>query len=119
MVTMDERAPSFFEKFAVKAKKEPLVPIGAIATVGFLVSGIYSFKQGNKQLSQKLMRGRVAAQGFTVLVMTAGLYMAGPPQMQRETAESKFDAISKQSNRWSGVPPTAQAEAASIEDGRK
>lgn len=41
MVTMDERAPSFFEKFAVKAKKEPLVPIGAIATVGFLVSGTY------------------------------------------------------------------------------
>lgn len=39
MVVMDERAPSFFEKFAVKAKKEPLVPIGALATVGFLVSG--------------------------------------------------------------------------------
>lgn len=40
MVVMDERAPSFFEKFAVKAKQEPLVPIGAIATVGFLVSGM-------------------------------------------------------------------------------
>ncbi|CAN0426062.1 unnamed protein product, partial [Ectocarpus fasciculatus] len=40
-------------------------------------AGIYSFKQGNKQLSQKLMRGRVVAQGFTILVMTAGLYMAG------------------------------------------
>ena len=43
--------------------------------------------------------------------------------MQRETAESKFDAINKQSNRWSGVPPTAQAEAAAkaaaIEDDRK
>eukprot|EP00903_Cladosiphon_okamuranus_P018095 g16653.t1 len=99
MVTMDERAPSFFQKLAVKAKKEPLVPIGALATLGFLVSGIYSFKQGNKHLSQKLMRGRVAAQGFTILVMTAGLYMAGPPQIQRETAESKFDAISKQNNR--------------------
>ncbi|CAM9854612.1 unnamed protein product, partial [Laminaria digitata] len=35
--------------------------------------GIYSFKKGNKQLSQKLMRGRVVAQGFTILVMTAGL----------------------------------------------
>lgn len=46
-----------------------------------LASGIYSFKQGNKQMSQKLMRGRVAAQGFTILVMTAGLYMAGPPQV--------------------------------------
>lgn len=41
MVVMDERAPSFLEKFAVKAKKEPLVPIGALATVGFLVSGMY------------------------------------------------------------------------------
>lgn len=40
MVVMDERAPSFFEKFAVKAKQDPLVPIGAMATVGFLVSGM-------------------------------------------------------------------------------
>ncbi|CAM9093101.1 unnamed protein product [Pylaiella littoralis] len=121
MVVMDERAPSFFEKFAVKAKKEPLVPIGAIATVGFLVSGIYSFKQGNKKMSQKLMRGRVAAQGFTILVMTAGLYMAGPPELQRQTPESKMEAISKQTNRWSGagVPPTAQAEAAAIKGGQK
>ncbi|CAB1096170.1 unnamed protein product [Ectocarpus sp. CCAP 1310/34] len=120
MVTMDERAPSFFEKLAVKGKKEPLVPIGALATVGFLVSGIYSFKQGNKQLSQKLMRGRVVAQGFTILVMTAGFFMAGPPEMTRQTVEGKMDAISKQTNRWSGVPPpTAQAKAVAIEDGRQ
>ncbi|CAM9185925.1 unnamed protein product [Hapterophycus canaliculatus] len=117
MVVMDKRAPSFFEKFAVKAKKEPLVPIGAIATVGFLVSGIYSFKQGNKVLSQKLMRGRVVAQGFTILVMTAGLYMAGPPEMHRETVEGKMAAISKQTNKW--APPTAQAEAAAIEGNQK
>lgn len=109
----DERAPSFIDKFMVKARKDPLVPVGALATVGFLVSGIYSFKQGNKQLSQKLMRGRVVAQGFTILVMTAGLYMAGPPDMQRETVESKMDAIGKQPNRWSGVPPaTAEVHAA-------
>lgn len=44
-------------------------------------TGIYAFKQGNKKMSQKLMRGRVAAQGFTILVMTAGLYMAGPPEV--------------------------------------
>lgn len=48
-------------------------------------TGIYAFKQGNKQMSQKLMRGRVAAQGFTILVMTAGLYMAGPPEVCGET----------------------------------
>lgn len=35
----DKRAPSFYEKFMVKAKKDPLVPVGALATVGFLVSG--------------------------------------------------------------------------------
>ena len=28
------------------------------------------------------MRGRVVAQGFTILVMTAGLYMAGPPNVR-------------------------------------
>lgn len=35
----DERVPSFSEKFMAKAGKDPLVPIGAAATVGFLVSG--------------------------------------------------------------------------------
>lgn len=35
----DERAPSFIDKFMVKARKDPLVPVGALATVGFLVSG--------------------------------------------------------------------------------
>lgn len=47
MVTMDERAPSFFEKLAVKGKKEPLVPIGALATVGFLVSGMAMFSKSS------------------------------------------------------------------------
>lgn len=61
-------------------------------------AGIYSFKQGNKQLSQKLMRGRVAAQGFTVLVMTAGLYMAGPPQVRvcsREQLQAVLNSVGR------------------------
>ncbi|CAM9423441.1 unnamed protein product [Laminaria digitata] len=116
----DERAPSFIDKFMLKARQDPLVPIGALATVGFLVSGIYSFKKGNKQLSQKLMRGRVVAQGFTILVMTAGLYMAGPPDMHRQTVENKMDTIAKQPNRWSGAPPTtAEVHAAAQERGKE
>ena len=35
----DERVPPFADKFMTKAKKDPLVPIGALATLGFLVSG--------------------------------------------------------------------------------
>ncbi|CAN0426259.1 unnamed protein product, partial [Ascophyllum nodosum] len=91
----DERVPPFADKFMTKAKKDPLVPIGALATLGFLVSGIYSFKKGNRHLSQKLMRGRVLAQGFTVVVMFAGLVIAGRPEVKRQTMEDKMDAVNR------------------------
>ena len=39
----DERAPSFIDKFMIKSRQDPLVPIGALATVGFLVSGDLDF----------------------------------------------------------------------------
>ena len=66
--------------------------------------GIYSFKQGNKQLSQKLMRGRVLAQGFTILVMTAGLYVAGPPDVRYIRA-----VCTKTSSKWVQTHETIDA----------
>ncbi|KAK6924880.1 Hypoxia induced protein, domain [Dillenia turbinata] len=52
-----------------KRVKNPLVPIGALLTAGVLTAGLISFRQGNSQLGQKLMRARVVVQGATVALM--------------------------------------------------
>ncbi|GLJ25397.1 hypothetical protein SUGI_0486180 [Cryptomeria japonica] len=52
-----------------KSMKNPLVPLGAFATAGVLSAGLISFRNGNYQLSQKLMRARVLVQAGTVALM--------------------------------------------------
>lgn len=63
-----------------KAVKNPLVLVGAMATAGVLIAGLISFKQGNYNLSQNLMRARVVAQAGTVALMvgTVGWQAARP-----------------------------------------
>lgn len=39
--------------------------------------GLISFKRGNSQLGQKLMRARVVAQGATVALMVGSAYFYG------------------------------------------
>ena len=63
---------SFVDKLIRKSTAEPLVPIGAVATLVCLGAGLRAFHQGQAATSQRLMRGRVLAQGFTVVVMLAG-----------------------------------------------
>lgn len=53
--------------------EQPLIPIGALTTVGFLLAGLRSLKAGNKAQSQLMMRGRVAAQGLTVVAIYFGI----------------------------------------------
>ncbi|KAJ0527115.1 putative hypoxia induced protein [Helianthus annuus] len=50
--------------------------VGALITAGVLTAGLISFKTGNSQLGQTLMRARVVAQGGTVALMvgTAAYY---------------------------------------------
>ncbi|KAL8467320.1 hypothetical protein ACS0TY_036153 [Phlomoides rotata] len=78
----------FFEMGAVNSELEelfqekkrvrnPLVPIGAFMTAGVLTAGLISFKQGNSQLGQKLMRARVVVQGATVALMVGTAYYSG------------------------------------------
>lgn len=62
----------FFSKFADKAKKDPLVPVGCAATLACLFGGLYAFSKGKAALSQKLMRARVVAQSATILVLGIG-----------------------------------------------
>ncbi|KVI09076.1 RING-H2 finger protein ATL48-like [Cynara cardunculus var. scolymus] len=52
-----------------KRVRNPFVPIGALLTAGVLTAGLISFKQGNSELGQKLMRARVVTQGATVALM--------------------------------------------------
>ncbi|KAH8303731.1 hypothetical protein KR018_008973 [Drosophila ironensis] len=63
------------EKLMRKIKENPLVPIGCVATTAALTAGLYNFRTGNRKMSQLMMRSRIAAQGFTVLALIAGVVM--------------------------------------------
>lgn len=60
---------TFSTKFKRMWKEQPLVPIGVMTTIGFLLAGLRSMRAGNKAQSQLMMRGRVFAQGFTLIAM--------------------------------------------------
>nr|KYP56278.1 RING-H2 finger protein ATL3I [Cajanus cajan] len=60
-----------------KRVRNPLVPIGALVTAGVLTAGLISFRQGNSQLGQKLMRARVVVQGATVALMVGTAFYYG------------------------------------------
>lgn len=46
---------------------------GCLATFGALSYGLWSFRQGRRQMSQYMMRLRVAAQGFTIVALMVGI----------------------------------------------
>lgn len=50
---------------------------GALVTAGVLTAGLISFRQGNSQLGQKLMRARVVVQGATVALMVGTAFYYG------------------------------------------
>ncbi len=62
-------------KLLRKMMENPFVPLGTIATTGCLAAGLVKFARKDRWGSQKMMRGRVAAQGFTVLAIALGKYI--------------------------------------------
>eukprot|EP00850_Spirogloea_muscicola_P023496 SM000362S13783 [mRNA] locus=s362:52348:52907:+ [translate_table: standard] len=58
-------------------KRNPLVPLGAVATAGVLVAGLVAFKQGKYGRSQQLMRARVGVQAATICLMVATVLIGG------------------------------------------
>lgn len=50
---------------------------GAFMTAGVLTAGLISFRRGNSQLGQTLMRARVVVQGATVALMVGTAYYYG------------------------------------------
>ncbi|XP_053575803.1 HIG1 domain family member 2A, mitochondrial [Bombina bombina] len=84
------REEGFKNKFLRKVRENPFVPIGCLATAGALTYGLISFKQGKTRQSQLLMRSRILAQGFTVVAIMVGVFMAAAkphsgPQGERGT----------------------------------
>ncbi|XP_034546367.1 HIG1 domain family member 2A, mitochondrial [Notolabrus celidotus] len=65
---------TFKEKFMRKTKENPFVPIGCLGTAGALIYGLRAFHQGKTRQSQLLMRGRIFAQGFTVVAIIVGVF---------------------------------------------
>ncbi|XP_030595341.1 HIG1 domain family member 2A, mitochondrial [Archocentrus centrarchus] len=70
--TKDE---TFKEKFVRKTKENPFVPLGCLGTAGALMYGLRAFHQGKTRQSQLLMRGRIFAQGFTVVAIIVGVFV--------------------------------------------
>lgn len=51
-----------------------LCPPGCLGTAGALLYGLRAFHQGKTRQSQLLMRGRIFAQGFTVVAIIFGVF---------------------------------------------
>ncbi|XP_015519977.1 HIG1 domain family member 2A, mitochondrial [Neodiprion pinetum] len=64
---------TFTQKLNRKFRENPLVPIGCFLTTAALSYGLYSFKTGNREMSQYMMRARVVAQGLTVVAFVLGM----------------------------------------------
>uniref|UniRef100_A0A8C6TN22 HIG1 hypoxia inducible domain family, member 2A n=1 Tax=Neogobius melanostomus TaxID=47308 RepID=A0A8C6TN22_9GOBI len=64
----------FQEKFIRKTKENPFVPLGCLGTAGALLYGLRAFHHGKTRQSQLLMRGRIFAQGFTVIAIVVGVF---------------------------------------------
>merc|ERR1712037_758761 len=67
-------APS--EKLVRKFKENPFLPIGCGATTFFLVNGLFKFGRKDSEGSQRMMRGRIAAQGFTIMALLTGIMVS-------------------------------------------
>lgn len=65
---------TFKEKFIRKTKENPFVPLGCLGTAGALLYGLRAFHHGKTRQSQLLMRGRIFAQGFTVIAIVVGVF---------------------------------------------
>ena len=81
------------EKLIRKSTSEPLVPIGCVVTVGFLVRGLRAFRDGQSNTSQMMMRGRIAAQAFTIGALVIGAYAGLKPHDRPLNMEEKIQRL--------------------------
>ena len=85
---------SFTTKFKRIWLEHPLIPIGMITTIGFLLSGLYSMRKGNKARSQLMMRGRVFAQGCTLIAMLIAYKAMNKNKINQNSSSSSSSSSS-------------------------
>lgn len=78
------------EKMFRKFGENPFVPIGLAVTVFALVNGMRQMRTGNSLKSQKMMRLRVAAQGFTVLALCVGVGVTAYKKKREREEKAKL-----------------------------
>lgn len=72
-VTINVTGPSGF--VANNVVTSILIVSGCMLTATCLTLGLLSMRSGNQRMSQLMMRGRILAQGFTVVAIVGGLSM--------------------------------------------
>ena len=81
------RAMAVGDKDNMFGGRNPLVPIGCFATAVVLCRGVLTMYQGDKILSQKMMRGRILAQGVTIVTIAAGAIIARTESLRKKREE--------------------------------
>ncbi|WFD35512.1 Respiratory supercomplex factor 1, mitochondrial [Malassezia cuniculi] len=74
----EELPESGVQKLWTKLKRDPLVPLGSLATCGALMYATYYMRQGNRDNFQKALRWRIVFQGVTVVAAAVSLYYYRP-----------------------------------------
>eukprot|EP00088_Acartia_fossae_P071289 TRINITY_DN9758_c0_g1_i1.p1 TRINITY_DN9758_c0_g1~~TRINITY_DN9758_c0_g1_i1.p1 ORF type:complete len:145 (+),score=44.23 TRINITY_DN9758_c0_g1_i1:30-464(+) len=77
------------QKIQRKLMENPFVPIGALMTTGCLFMGLYKFVRKDMAGSQTMMRGRIAAQGMTVIACMIGVTLEFKKGMQRKLEKAR------------------------------
>ncbi|ODM95008.1 HIG1 domain family member 2A [Orchesella cincta] len=84
-------------KLVRKMKENPFVPLGAFSTLGALSYGLWCFRQGRARDSQMMMRARIAAQGFTIVAIMAGVVLGSSPRTTDSSVVVKTEPPPKNS----------------------
>jgi hypothetical protein len=79
--------------FWMRAKEDPLVPLGCAATALILAGGLVTFYHGQSRLGNVFMQARVLAQGATVAALAVGATWtaAGTDDSVRRKPPQRFE----------------------------
>ncbi|CAD6573438.1 MAG: Respiratory supercomplex factor 1, mitochondrial [Cyphobasidiales sp. Tagirdzhanova-0007] len=111
-INQDPGRETGWERGIRKAKEEPAVPIGMALTTVALIGAGQSMRKGNRAQFNRMLRFRVAAQGFTVLAALGGSIYYGERRRLERQADKKGrqkDERNKELERSIKIAEAAQA----------